>query len=57
MDKWLYGEPDVSKMWTIRKNLKNVKSKFRHRQADRKDLEEVRIDVILLGYGDLSPYS
>ena len=34
-------EPDVSKILEVRKNLKAVKSKFRHKLADKKDLEEV----------------
>ena len=33
-------QPDVTKMVEIRKNLKAVKSKFRHKLADKKDLEE-----------------
>lgn len=36
------GEPDVSKMIEVRKNLKAVKSRFRHKLADKKDLDEVR---------------
>ena len=34
-------EPDVSKILEVRKNVKALKSKFRHKLADKKDLEEV----------------
>ncbi|CAB4024373.1 Hypothetical predicted protein, partial [Paramuricea clavata] len=33
-------EPDVSKILEVRKNVKALKSKFRHKLADKKDLEE-----------------
>ena len=41
------SEPDVSKVLEVRKNMKAVKSKFRHKLADKKDLEEVCILVII----------
>ena len=41
LEHWLTKRPDVSKLHTIRKTLKKLKLKFKHKQVDREDLEEV----------------
>ena len=41
MIPWLGSKPDVKKMGDIRRTIKSLRSKLRHRLADKKDLEEV----------------
>lgn len=40
MVPWLNSKPDVKKMGEVRKSVKSLRSKLRHRLADKKDLEE-----------------
>jgi len=40
MIPWLGSKPDVKKMGDIRRTIKSLRSKLRHRLADKKDLEE-----------------
>ena len=47
LETLMNAEPDVSKVLEVRKNMKAIKSKFRHKLADKKDLEEVCILVII----------
>eukprot|EP00794_Sanderia_malayensis_P016626 gene16626-18316_t len=37
---WINKVPDISKLKRARSTLKSLKSKFRHKQADRRDFEE-----------------
>ncbi|XP_065051342.1 serine/threonine-protein kinase 31-like [Rhopilema esculentum] len=40
IEKWIATKPDISKLKETKASLKSLKSKFRHKQADRKDCEE-----------------
>lgn len=37
---WLQEKPDLSEYQTIRKKIKSLKSRLRHKLADKQDLEE-----------------
>ena len=41
MVPWLGSKPDVRKVGEVRRKIKSLRSKLRHRLADKKDLEEV----------------
>lgn len=38
---WLGSKPDVKKIGEVRRVIKSLRSRLRHRLADKKDLEEV----------------
>ena len=38
---WLNNRPDVSSMQSLMKEIKTLRSKLRHKLADRRDMEEV----------------
>ncbi|XP_078366669.1 serine/threonine-protein kinase 31-like isoform X1 [Oculina patagonica] len=40
MSPWLEAKPDVKKMGEVRRAIKSLRSRLRHRLADKKDLEE-----------------
>ncbi|XP_068724825.1 serine/threonine-protein kinase 31-like isoform X1 [Montipora capricornis] len=40
MAPWLWSKPDVKKISDVRKTIKSLRSRLRHRLADKKDLEE-----------------
>ena len=42
LSPWLTTKPDVEPIITIRKHIKTLKSKLRHKLADLQDLEEVK---------------
>ncbi len=41
LEPWLTEHPDVTPLKNIRKTIKGLKSKLRHKLADKQDLEEV----------------
>ena len=41
LQSWLTAKPDVSNLLGIQKTIKGLKSKLRHKLADKEDLEEV----------------
>ena len=41
MGSWLETKPDIKKVIEIKRNIKTLRSRLRHRLADKKDLEEV----------------
>ena len=45
MSQWLDAKPDVKKLSEKRKTIKSLRSRLRHRLADKKDLEEVKIGL------------
>lgn len=38
---WLNEEPDLQRILELRKETKKIRSKFRHKLADKSDLDEV----------------
>ena len=41
MSPWLEAKPDLKKVGEVRRTIKGLRSRLRHRLADKKDLEEV----------------
>ena len=41
MGPWLEAKPDLKKVGEVRRKIKSLRSRLRHRLADKKDLEEV----------------
>ena len=41
MSPWLQAKPDLKKVGEVRRTIKGLRSRLRHRLADKKDLEEV----------------
>ena len=41
MTPWLGSKPDIKKVGEVRRKIKSLRSRLRHRLADKKDLEEV----------------
>lgn len=41
LQPWLTNKPDLNELHSLRKTLRSLKSKLRHRLADKQDLEEV----------------
>ena len=41
MTPWLGSKPDIKKVGEGRRKIKSLRSRLRHRLADKKDLEEV----------------
>ena len=41
MSQWLEAKPDLKKVGEVRRTIKGLRSRLRHRLADKKDLEEV----------------
>ena len=41
MSLWLETKPDLKKVGEVRRTIKSLRSRLRHRLADKKDLEEV----------------
>ena len=44
---WLEDKPNVVELQGVRKTIKSLKSKLRHKLADKQDLEEVRSDIFV----------
>ena len=43
MSPWLEAKPDLKKVGEVRRTIKSLRSRLRHRLADKKDLEEVGV--------------
>lgn len=43
---WLESKPDVKKIDDVRRTIKSLRSRLRHRLADKKDLEEVHTGAL-----------
>ena len=41
MGSWLQTKPDIKEVIEIKRSIKTLRSRLRHRLADKKDLEEV----------------
>jgi len=41
LEEWLEMKPDLTTLVSVRKTIKSLKSKLRHKLADKQDLEEV----------------
>lgn len=41
LGQWLEKKPDITQLVALRKSIKGLKSKLRHKVADKVDLEEV----------------
>lgn len=53
LEKWLTTKPTVANLIDIRKIIKGLKSRLRHRLADKQDLEEVQCRTSLNKLEDL----
>ena len=45
MSPWLEAKPDLKKVGEVRRTIKSLRSRLRHRLADKKDLEEVSSNI------------
>lgn len=43
IEPWLTAKPNTEELTQIKKTIRGLKSKLRHKEADRQDLEEVRM--------------